>query len=154
MYRKSLVAIDLSEEEADLVLSRSSALTQGGTRTVVHVVEPQYGQYGFDPTFTGSMIRALEDEAQRSAQRRVAQLCEPYGIDAKNQQIAFGHTSSTLKRLIAEDGYDLLVIGTHGRRGSRFILGSTANSVLHGTQIDVHAVRVRPAAQTDTDDTD
>ncbi|MDA1074731.1 MAG: universal stress protein [Proteobacteria bacterium] len=150
MYKKALVAIDLSKEEANLVLSRSTALIPDGVRSVVHVVEPQYVQYSFDPTFTGSMIKALEDEAQRSALRRVEALCEPHGIATKNQRVAFGHTSTTLKRLIADEGYDLLVIGTHGRRGSRFLLGSTANSVLHGTEVDVHAIRITPVEHTKT----
>ena len=37
---------------------------------------------------------------------------------------------------------DLIVVGTHGRHGIGLLLGSTANSVLHGVDRDVLAVRV------------
>jgi universal stress protein A len=142
MYQNVLVAVDLSEKEAYTVLSRARSLAEDAAVTVVHVVEPQYIQYSFDPTFTGSMIKTLEDEAQRSARRRVASLCEPFDIPETSQLVAFGHASTIIKKMIEDEGYDLLVIGTHGRRGSRWILGSTANSVLHGTQIDVQAIRI------------
>jgi universal stress protein A len=41
-----------------------------------------------------------------------------------------------------EKNIDLIVIGTHGRSGIKLLLGSTANSVLHGVKQDVLAVRV------------
>jgi universal stress protein A len=34
-------------------------------------------------------------------------------------------------------------VGSHGRHGLALLLGSTANSVLHGSPCDVLAVRVR-----------
>ena len=73
MYRNALVAIDLTEPAARSVLERArTLLADDADLTVVHVVEPQYVQYSFDPTFTGSMIASLEAEARRSAGRRVA----------------------------------------------------------------------------------
>ena len=41
-----------------------------------------------------------------------------------------------------ELGADLIVIGSHGRRGLALLVGSTANGVLHGAVTDVLAVRV------------
>jgi universal stress protein A len=37
---------------------------------------------------------------------------------------------------------DLIVMGTHGQSGLKLLLGSTANSVLHGAGCDILAVRV------------
>jgi universal stress protein A len=35
-----------------------------------------------------------------------------------------------------------VVLGTHGQKGVQILLGSTANSVLHGANCDVLVVRV------------
>jgi len=37
---------------------------------------------------------------------------------------------------------DLIVLGTHGQKGVQLLLGTTANSVLHGSNCDVLAVRI------------
>ena len=38
---------------------------------------------------------------------------------------------------------DLIIVGSHGRHGVQLLLGSTANSVIHGADCDVLAVRVQ-----------
>jgi universal stress protein A len=40
---------------------------------------------------------------------------------------------------------ELIVLGTHGQKGVQLLLGATANSVLHGADCDVLAVRVYDA---------
>ncbi|MBT8141621.1 MAG: universal stress protein, partial [Gammaproteobacteria bacterium] len=37
---------------------------------------------------------------------------------------------------------DLIIIGSHGEKGVRALLGSTASAVLHDAPCDVMAVRV------------
>ncbi|HHQ41669.1 MAG TPA: universal stress protein, partial [Chromatiales bacterium] len=37
---------------------------------------------------------------------------------------------------------DLIVLGSHGRRGLTRLLGSTADAVLHSARCDVLAVRI------------
>ena len=147
MYNNLLVAVDLAEDPTHRVLEKAKSLMNGDTRLrVLHVVEPQYTQYGFDPTFTGSMIRSLEAEAMVSAQRRVAELCEPYDIDEDDQHILMGHTSTEteIHEFAKAKHCDLIVMGSHGRRGWQRLLGSTANAVLHGTPVDVCMCYIPP----------
>lgn len=54
-----------------------------------------------------------------------------------------GKAGSEIKRLAASMKTDLVVIGSHAQGAvSAAVLGSTANSVLHGIHCDVYTVRV------------
>jgi nucleotide-binding universal stress UspA family protein len=61
--------------------------------------------------------------------------------------VARGDPSHEIVARAAEDGADLVVMPTHGRRGlGRLLLGSTTEGVLHGAETLV--LTVRPAAET------
>ncbi|MFW6093434.1 MAG: universal stress protein [Pseudomonadota bacterium] len=143
MYTKVLVAIDLFEEPARRVLERAREfVADGGEVSVVHVVEPQYVQYSFDPTFKGTLSESLEQGALDAAGRRLAELCEPYGIDADHRYVLLGRAADRIHELADQQGFDLVVIGSHAEAGLRRLLGSTANAVLHGSKVDVATVRI------------
>ena len=143
MYRNVIVAIDLVEGPAHQVLSGALAFGEETARfTVVHVVEPQYVQYSFDPTFTGSLTRELEQQALENAAGRVAELCASMEIAPEEQQIVLGRAADQIHDLAKDRDADLIVIGSHGRHGWRRLLGSTANAVLHGAPVDVAVVRI------------
>lgn len=147
MYRNVLVAIDLFEEPAKAVLEHArNFLSAKGELSVIHVVEPQYVQYSFDPTFKGTLTRSLEQGALDTAAGRLAELCEPMGIDADHRFVVLGRASDKIHELAEERGFDLIVIGSHGHEGLRRILGSTANAVLHGSPVDVATVRIHDGA--------
>lgn len=61
MYNKVLVAIDLTERPTHRVLEGAMSFLGDETRfDVLHVVEPRYVRYSFDPTLTGSITHSLE----------------------------------------------------------------------------------------------
>ena len=138
MHKNVLVAIDLTEESAQPALEGARTLVGNDTPlSVLHVVEPQYVQYSFDPTFTGSMAQSLATQAISSAESRVAELCAPYDIGADDQHVILGHTSTEIHKFAEAHGCDLIVMASHGQRGWQRLLGSTANAVLHGAPVDV-----------------
>ncbi|MFW5825636.1 MAG: universal stress protein, partial [Marinobacter sp.] len=47
-----------------------------------------------------------------------------------------------IHQLSEDKDVDLVVVGSHGRKGFQLLLGSTANGVLHGARCDVLAVRI------------
>lgn len=148
MYRNVLAAVELSQSSAALVLETVSKIAGADALvTALHVVEPQYVQYSFDPTFTGSLIKSLEREAMESAARRLAELCDPYDIDETRQIVVMGHAASEIRDYARQHGVDLIVMGTHGRRGWQRLLGSTAAGVLHGAPADVFMCRVHDATE-------
>ena len=141
MFDKILVAIDLDPDSANPVLDKAREL---GSKEVwvVHAVEPQYVQYSIDPTFTGSLTRAMEEDAIKAARTRLAELCANYDIPADRQLTPIGRAADQIHDAAVEHGVDTILIGSHARRGLGRLLGSTANAVLHGSPVNVMTIRV------------
>ncbi len=141
-YRKILVAIDLSEESKQ-VLEKAVGMRQrlDAELLVVHVIEPFSHVYGGD----FMMGRAkYEDQVHTAAKDRLTAYFKQHNLEANQQIIAVGHPQTEIHGLVKEHDIDLVVIGSHGRRGfQRLMLGSTANAVLQGATCDVLAVRVK-----------
>lgn len=139
-YKKMLVAIDLTEE-APQVLNKAKAMcdAQGAELLLVHVVEPVGYAYGGDIPMD---LSELQDQLDKAAREQLGKYGDEYGIAAANQVVTVGRPESEIHRLAKERNVDLVIVGSHGRKGFQLLLGSTANGVLHGTECDVLAVRI------------
>ncbi|NWO08444.1 MAG: universal stress protein [Alteromonadaceae bacterium] len=139
-YKKMLVAIDLTEE-APQVLNKAKALadSQNAELMLVHVVEPVGYAYGGDIPMD---LSELQDQLDKAAREQLAKYGEEFSIEAANQVVTVGRPESEVHRLVKEHQVDLVVVGSHGRKGFQLLLGSTANGVLHGTECDVLAIRI------------
>ncbi len=143
MFATVLAAVDISAAPAKFVLDKAQTyVATGGKLHVVHVVEPQYVQYSFDPTFTGSLTRELENNALEAATKQLNEICAPYGLPAEQQHVELGRAADKIHQLSQSIRADVIVIGSHARHGWRRLLGSTANAVLHGAPIDVIVARL------------
>ncbi|MEQ9547511.1 MAG: universal stress protein [Marinobacter sp.] len=140
-YQKMLVAIDLTEE-APQVLNKAQEISKahGSELLLVHVVEPVGYAYGGDIPMD---LTELQDQLDKAAREQLATYGKQYGVDPNNQVITVGRPESEIHRLAKEQDVDLIIVGSHGRKGFQLLLGSTANGVLHGTECDVLAVRIR-----------
>ena len=139
-YQRILVAIDLTEEAPE-VLRKAQHLAESNSATLnlLHVVEPVGYAYGGDlPLDLSDLQQQLEDNART----KLNEYGEQYGIGSDNRQVIVGRPGTEVRRQAEEQGADLIVIGSHGRHGIQLLLGSTANSVLHGSPCDVLAVRI------------
>lgn len=140
-YRKMLVAIDLTEE-APQVLDKAKAVADahGAELMLVHVVEPVGYAYGGDIPMD---LSELQDQLDKAAREQLGLHGDRYGVAKGNQIVTVGRPESEIHRLSQENSVDLVIVGSHGRKGLQLLLGSTANGVLHGTECDVLAVRIR-----------
>jgi len=84
----------------------------------------------------------LDELILKSAKQQMKVLTDKYGFDDAACHLEVGSVKSEIFRLVESLSIDLLVVGSHGRHGLGLLLGSTANSVLHGASCDVLAVRV------------
>ena len=139
-YKKMLVAIDLTEE-APQVLNKAKAMcdAQGAELLLVHVVEPVGYAYGGDIPMD---LSELQDQLDKAAREQLGKYGDEYGIAAANQVVTVGRPESEIHRLAKEHNVDLVIVGSHGRKGFQLLLGSTANGFLRGTECDVLAIRI------------
>jgi universal stress protein A len=124
-YKKMLVAIDLTEE-APQVLNKAKAMcdAQGAELLLVHVVEPVGYAYGGDIPMD---LSELQDQLDKAAREQLGKYGDEYGIAAANQVVTVGRPESEIHRLAKEHNVDLVIVGSHGRKGFQLLLGSTAN---------------------------
>lgn len=138
-YNIILAAVDLSDEAGKVARRAANmALLANAQLHLVHVVEPVNFAYGTDVPIDFSSI---QDEIQKQAESQLTALAGSLGITAI-QHLAAGRAEVEIHALAEKINADLIVVGSHGRHGLALLLGSTANSVLHGAKSDVLAVRV------------
>lgn len=136
-YQNVLVALDL-RANFEHVLMKALAVTSAESRiNLIYVNEPVYLGEG---AYAASI--ELERETVAEAVDQFDRLGREFGIPLEQRFIEIGRAATEIHRIAEELEADLIVIGSHGRHGLHLLLGSTANSVLHGAKRDVLAVRL------------
>jgi len=139
MYSNILVALDGSDASSRALDAALALAAETGARlTPVYVVDflvPAYDTSGYDPSilvdaFREEGLRVTEDAATRMKARDVAGTPRIANVAPAGEDVA-----QRIVGLAGEIDADLIVIGTHGRRGfRRLVLGSVAERVLrHAT---------------------
>ncbi|WP_339800895.1 universal stress protein [uncultured Marinobacter sp.] len=139
-YSKILVAVDLTEE-APQVLRKAVEMAKAFNAQLLlaHVIEPVGYAYGGDIPMD---LTELQDQLDKAAREQLAAYGKEYDIPEANQIVTVGRPESEIHHLCEDRGVDLCIMGSHGRRGIQLLLGSTANGVLHGSKVDVLAIRI------------
>ena len=139
-YQRILAAIDLSDE-TNAVLTRAEAMaaSYGAELHLVHVVEPLSLAYGGDIPMDFSSV---QEQLQTLAEESLHQYATRANIPTDRCHLLSGRPDSQVHELCDSLNADLIIVGSHGRKGLALLLGSTANGVLHGAKCDVLAVRV------------
>jgi nucleotide-binding universal stress UspA family protein len=148
MYKRILVAVDGSEtSERALREGVRLAKEQHARLRLVHVVD-ELTAAGERPATPRQFWKAVREAGERileSARARAAQ----DGIEPETKLLeirTFGGLVRRVPDLIVADARrwdaDLIVIGTHGRRGlSKLLLGSVAEGVMRTAGMSVLLVR-------------
>ncbi|MBW2941978.1 universal stress protein [Zhongshania aquimaris] len=139
-YQRILAAIDLSDEtNAVLTRAKAMATSDGAELHLVHVVEPLNLAYGGDIPMDFSSV---QEQLQTQAEESLHQYAKRANIPTNRCHLLSGRPDSQVHELCDSLNADLIIVGSHGRKGLALLLGSTANGVLHGAKCDVLAVRV------------
>jgi len=146
MYRNVLVAVEPGDDAARQILDRARELVgSDAERHVIFVLDYQDLSLFVDPVYTGNAAEKWRERLLASARRVLAELCQPFRIDSAHQLVTLGDPADEIRNAAEELRCDLIVIGTHGVRGWRRLLGSTANQLLHGNKLDVYVVKINPS---------
>lgn len=145
MFKHILIPVDGSETSMKAV-AKAAALAKafGSAVTALYVIDPYpftgvgadfaYGQAQYLSAATAEANAAL-DEAKSAISQA--------GVSDINTMVGEGHAvHDGIQRAVDSTGADLIVIGSHGRRGiERLVLGSVTQKVLSVARVPVLVVR-------------
>jgi nucleotide-binding universal stress UspA family protein len=146
MYKRILVPIDGSEtSNKALVAALQLAKDSGGRVRLVHVIEELaylsgYEQFG---GYSGELITVMR-EAGTKVLNDGMDMAKAAGVEADN--MLFDNFGGRLAEVVTDAAKqwnaDLVVVGTHGRRGvGRMLMGSGAEQIIRLASVPVLVVR-------------
>lgn len=140
-YKHIIVGIDLTDD-CPPVIQKAAAIAAacGAKLTLAHVIEPIAFAYGGDMPID---LPLLQEQQTNKAEVELARLAKTTSYPIQQHHILVGQPAAELHYLAEQEEADLIVVGSHGRKGFALLLGSTPNSVLHGATCDVLAVLVK-----------
>ncbi|MBX3149637.1 universal stress protein [Candidatus Obscuribacterales bacterium] len=144
---KTLVAIDGSEcsmRALEYVASRD--WNDDDQFMVLNVVEPLPADLGVGivppPTMPGSIEDRLYAESAEISGIGGAKIQQAHPTNLVEVRVASGIVAETICDSAASWNADLIVLGSHGRKGlSHFLLGSVAEEVLKSSPCSVEVVK-------------
>lgn len=141
-YKKILLAVELEGASDELLVAKAVHLRDefNADLYLVHAIEnlSSYGAaYG---VVAGADIEEMLLTNAREAMLKVGKTAN---VSEDKQIIRVGSGKNIILEEATTLGIDLIIVGSHGRHGIRLLLGSTANAVLHGSEVDVLAVRLK-----------
>jgi nucleotide-binding universal stress UspA family protein len=150
MFRRILVPLDGSptsnrglEEAIGLAADRKTTIC------LLHVIDELVVTGGTDgmmympPGYIDEFLKALRDEGKKLLARAAAKVRKRgIAVEAVLLETTGRRVSDMIIKQAKKSRADLIVLGTHGRRGlSRLVMGSDAESVLRETTVPVLLVR-------------
>jgi len=137
LYRNILLAVDFFPEGQQVIDKALQVVRENdATLNLIHVLEP-LGTF-----YTEGLLVNIETDIHQSAEQRMNEIARQLKIDRDHHFVRSGRAAYEIHRLAREQQIDLIIIGGHGQSGWQLLLGSTANSVLHGAECDVLVVRL------------
>ncbi len=154
-FRKILVAIDFSPDSEQAIDAALALMhVEHGTLTLFHVCElpaystPELSMYVPSPELTEDLCK----QAQRSLESYRAQ-CAERGARVNVAVLLGTSVAAEIVEFAAAQKFDLIVVGTHGRRGlRRLVLGSVAEKVVRTADRPVLTVRASRGASPTVED--
>ncbi len=139
-WRRILAPVDFSAH-AERAVHRAAALAAagGGELILLHVVEEfvLYDDF-YDPVMP--MTLEYEEALLDAAAERLARWSRELGLDAPRIEVLPGSAAGTILSYAEAQEVDLIVMGSHGRRGLARLLGSTTRAIVNRARCEVLSV--------------
>ena len=139
MYEDILVPTDGSPA-ADSAIEHAVNVAERYDATIHALYVVDDSAYATLDAGSETVVEALESEGEEAV-GRIAAAARDAGIDAVTT-VTTGVAYRTILDHVANNGIDLVAMGTHGRRGlDRYLLGSVTERVVRTSDVPVLAVR-------------
>lgn len=148
VYRKILVPTDFSDTAEKALVAATQLLTPGGEIHLVNFwqLPPMTGAFYAPVKAADDLFAELRQDLAKAALRSLGELSERHGkgvtihVDAREESAAHG-----IQEWAETHEPDLVVTGSHGRRGvRRFLLGSVAEMTVRHAPCSVLVVHGDP----------
>ena len=145
MFKRILVPIDGSgPSRTGLGQAIALAKNQKARLRLMHVVDENGVVQGMEPTMNvGDLLDSLVAEGRKILAAAAATV-KKHGVKADTvlYEVLIGRVADRIVREAAKWHADVIVMGTHGRRGiGRLVMGSDAENVLRQSPVPVLLVR-------------
>lgn len=146
MYKRILVPVDGSDTaNKALVAALQMARDSGGAVRIIHVLEELAQVIAYDPygAYPGDLGKLMRDNGQKVLADAMA-IAQSSGVPTDERLVEARGQRLGEVVLHEADAYhaDLMVVGTHGRRGlGRVLLGSGAEQIIRTSPIPVLVIR-------------
>ncbi len=153
-WKRICCAVELSEPSRIAMLKAAELARRfEGDLVLVHV-QPFQPSLGTDMLITPQKLDQMEHAELESAMALLREEAERVSGKSVRSEVLSGDPATEILRFVRERGCDVLVVGTHGRKGlTRLVLGSVAEglvrsapcSVLVARRHEPRSARVTPA---------
>jgi len=145
-WRHVLMPTDFSHH-AEHALQRAADIARrfGARLTLLHVVEEfiAYGEF-YDPLVGGSGFPVVDTEMTQlqidTMRKQLDEMAAALDLPKVEVEVSLGSPKAAIHSYAGAQQVDVIVMGSHGRRGLARLLGSTTHAVLHGARCDVLSV--------------
>jgi nucleotide-binding universal stress UspA family protein len=148
-YQTILCPTDLSAAGDDAVDLAYALAAPKGVVHLLHVLEPAYLAVPFDTVpavmaIPPEVVEASEKRAKQHLKRLIPEEALLRNVRTDVQVVHDVGVASAIEREAKRVGAEVLVVGTHGRRGvSNLLMGSVATHLLKTSHLPVILVRPR-----------
>ncbi len=150
-FRTILFAADFSESSVQAFRMACALAVENKTRLVLlHVIEPNL--VAAEPAYTGEpTVPCFAAQRDASNHETLSRKMREVYVPGRPLELVYrtteGAAATEIIRMAGEIGADLIVMGTHGRTGIRWLLaGSVAIAVLRGAHCPILALHAHELA--------
>ena len=140
--KRILCALDLSEHSKTVANYAGDFAKLTGAQVIAIYAAPTLTQYtGFHvpPNTIDSFVGEIVSGAERSMSDFMAENFK--GVEAKGQ-VVVGYAAEEILAMAEKEQVDLIIMGTHGRKGiDRILFGSVAEKVVKSSTCPVLTIR-------------
>ncbi len=131
MYKTIVCAIEATKEGKD-VLAKAVALSElyGAKLHVINVIPYQL------------LPKDYQKELKEKIIPKMTKITSSFGISKKFSGVKFGKPYEQICELADKKKADLIILGTHSKKGIKAFIGSTANGVVNHASCDVTLFKV------------
>lgn len=132
MYKTIICAVEIGDEGRELLAKACTLADKFACRLIVVNVLP----YSFLP-------KDYQKELTEKAIPEFEKMAAEFKVAKKNRLLKVGKPHEIICKLAKSKKADLILLGTHSKKGLQSLIGSTATAVSNNAPCDVTLVRIK-----------